>query len=220
MFIRPLTRLFSQSQKFKISTLRFALAIICLALVSTVSILAGSFHTRAGASSTHAAKTLIPLNSDYAVAKVGGRKKSPVIAGSLLEFMTGSGAETNSPPVAVADGYTIHGITPLTPSVLANDYDPDGDSFQFYSYGSYPQHGSLAGSSGSPPYSFAPHFGYTGTDSFSYRICDGFGACSSFATVLLNINNSPPVADPDAFTIDGTTQLPSVLANDYDPDGD
>ena len=32
--------------------------------------------------------------------------------------------------------------------------------------------------------------------------------------------NQPPVAVDDSFTVHGSTQLPSVLANDSDPDGD
>lgn len=160
------------------SSLRLALAIICLALVSSVAILPESSHTRAEA---------------------------------------GSGAETDSAPVAVDDTYTVHGGTQLLPSVLAND---SGDGIRFNSYGSQPQHGNLVGSSGQPPSSYAPHFGYTGTDSFTYNICDDQNDCSNFATVTLNVNNNAPVAVGDLFVVHGAQQIPSVLLNDHDPDGD
>jgi RHS repeat-associated protein len=136
-----------------------------------------------------------------------------------LMFLTYSAAP-NSPPVAVDDAYTVHGGTQLTPSVLANDSDPDGDGIHFDSYGSQPQHGRLVGSSGSPPTTYSPNFGYTGTDSFTYRICDDHNACSGYATVTFNVVNSAPVAGDDTFTVHGGTQLSSVLANDSDPDGD
>src|SRR5438876_2732365 len=175
------------------STIRLALAIICLALVLTVAILPGSFHTSARSSSVNAGKHLIPINPAPAVVELGTGKKSLAIAGNLLEFITKPIAETNSPPVAVDDAYTVHGTTQL-PSVLANDYDPDGDGIQFASYGSQPQNGYLVGSSGFPPSSYTPNFGYTGTDTFTYSICDNLGACSGFATVTLNVGNSAPVA--------------------------
>src|SRR5262249_36280544 len=123
-------------------------------------------------------------------------------------------------PVAVNDAFTVHG-TILLPSVLANDFDPDGDGINFFDYGSSPQHGFLVGSSGNPPTSYTPNLGYTGTDSFTYRIRNNQGALSGFATVTLNVVNGAPVAIGDVYPVrGGGLPIPNLLANDSDPDND
>jgi RHS repeat-associated protein len=123
-------------------------------------------------------------------------------------------------PVAVDDTFTVHGGIQL-PSLLANDFDPDGDGINFFAYGSQPQHGFLVGSSGHPPISYTANPGYTGPDSFTYRIRDDLGALSGFATVTLNVVNGAPVAVDDAFLVrGGGLTIPNLLANDSDPDSD
>ncbi len=127
---------------------------------------------------------------------------------------------TNSPPVAVDDGpYTVHGSALLTPGVMANDSDPDGDPISFDIIGQSPAHGTLSfGAPGVIQYNAGS---YVGPDSFTYRIADNSGTKSTFATVSINVVNDPPVAANDSYTIHGSKQLiPNVMANDSDPNGD
>lgn len=126
---------------------------------------------------------------------------------------------TNSPPVAVNDSYTIHyRMIPLNPSALSNDFDPDGDPIRICQVVTSPQHGSLTHNGQN--FNFTAYAGYVGPDTFTYKICDNDFGSSQPATVSLNIVNQNPVAVPDEYEVVGRTDLGSLSANDYDPDGD
>jgi hypothetical protein len=70
----------------------------------------------------------------------------------------------NSPPVAVDDSYTVHGIKNIGP-FLANDYDPDGDSKFFHEFVTYPTHGSFGGGTYPDVIGYFPAQGYVGPES-------------------------------------------------------
>ncbi|HXT11777.1 MAG TPA: Ig-like domain-containing protein [Candidatus Angelobacter sp.] len=129
----------------------------------------------------------------------------------------------NHAPVAKNDYYPLS-ANPLTiPSangVLANDSDPDGDAITA-SLAQAPAHGVVVlQADGSFTYTAAA--GYTGPDSFLYRVSDG--QTNSIGRVKLG--NSPPVARDDlnyAMPANGNLFVAAptgVLANDSDPDGD
>jgi hypothetical protein len=69
---------------------------------------------------------------------------------------------------------------------------------------------------------YAPHTGYSGTDSFTYRASDGLLSSPPVAVSITIIPNFAPVAVPDAYTTAFNTPLnvaaPGVLANDADSD--
>lgn len=96
-------------------------------------------------------------------------------------------------PVAGNDAYTTQEGTPLSitaPGVLANDGDQDGDAITLQTT---PVSGAASGtvtltSSGS--FSYAPNSGFTGTDSFTYRIDDGTGR-SADGIVTITVDASP-----------------------------
>jgi len=95
----------------------------------------------------------------------------------------------NNSPVAAPDSYTVLGNTIIGP-FIANDNEPDEDSYSFDSVVTYPAHGNLYGLA-YPTYpsdvkQYAPHVGYNGSDSFTYRICDYLGACAT-TTVTLQV---------------------------------
>jgi Bacterial Ig domain/Domain of unknown function (DUF6531) len=122
----------------------------------------------------------------------------------------------NSPPVAGDDFYDVHGPTVLS-TLLANDHDPDNDPLHT-SIETFPQHGTITGVANG--YLYTSTFGYIGTDSFVYRVCDPSEACAT-ATVSLNVQNQSPVANADTYNVHGSAiLLPSFLNNDTDPDGD
>src|SRR5690606_29460527 len=65
--------------------------------------------------------------------------------------------------------------------------------------------------------------GFSGVDTFTYRVRDGGGLESNLATVTINVTpgNAPPLAVDDTAVANGTDPVTiTVLGNDSDPDGD
>lgn len=94
----------------------------------------------------------------------------------------------NQLPVAGADFYVVRGHTIIGP-YFANDYDPDGGSVGSFNgvVFTFPEHSSsMYGTSTADSHSFTPEPGYTGSDSFTYKVYDSFGAYT-VGTVTLYI---------------------------------
>ncbi len=128
----------------------------------------------------------------------------------------------NGAPVGGNDSYPVHGSAIIGP-MLANDSDPDGDQISFVLL-TGAAHGTVYGLP-YPPYpydvkQYGAETGYTGTDSFTYKVCDPFQLCSAPVTVTLNITNNPPVPGPDAYLVRGSTIIGPMFVNDSDPEGD
>jgi VCBS repeat-containing protein len=141
----------------------------------------------------------------------------------------------NDAPVANNDSYSVsvhHTLNVAAPGVLGNDTDAEGNALTAVLV-TGPTQGSLTLN---PDGSFSyTHTGSTvGTDTFTYRAQDSFGALSNIAAVTISIINQAPVANNDAFNSVGNTELRvgtgatltpavvisgSVLANDTDSDG-
>lgn len=128
----------------------------------------------------------------------------------------------NDAPVATPDTYAVTEDSTLTvpasEGVLANDYDPDGETI--VSLVSQPSRGTLQlNADGS--FIYTPQANAVGVDSFSYRACDLSGVCSPDVTVYFTIGdvNDAPVANADQATVpeDSAVNI-NVLANDTDPD--
>lgn len=122
--------------------------------------------------------------------------------------------DSNEPPVARND---VLGADYTGRNVLANDFDPDGDSLTAV-LGSGPRNGTLS-LSASGTFTYTPDPSFEGTDSFTYRASDG-EALSGLATVSLEValpNRAPRAVDDNLGT---NFQGANVLANDVDPDGD
>ncbi len=137
--------------------------------------------------------------------------------------------DQNRPPVAVPDVFTTpegQALVVAPPGVLANDLDPDGDAISFALVQS-PAHGTLTGAATDGGFTYTPDAGFSGVESFTYRIIDAGGnlsAQSLIAILVIPDQNRPPVAVPDVYTTPEGQALvvppPGVLANDFDPDGD
>lgn len=121
------------------------------------------------------------------------------------------------PPVARPDTATTPFNKPVSIAVLANDSSPVNLPLSV-TQTTQPANGTAAiGSNGSITY--APHSTFSGSDSFSYTISDGYHSASSNVTVTVQ-PPLPPVAVADsASTPFGTVVKISVLANDSDPNG-
>lgn len=141
------------------------------------------------------------------------------IRGSHFEITT-----PNQAPDAITDGYATsrNGVLTVAAAdgVLANDLDPEQANMTA-TVVQGPAHGTLTlNANGS--FTYTPHAGYSGPDSFSYRASDG--ALNDVATVNLTVNpNVAPVAGADTYEVDRNGSITvgtadGVLANDTDPD--
>jgi large repetitive protein len=95
----------------------------------------------------------------------------------------------HTPPVAVDDHATTEAGVPVVIAVLANDFDEDGDELSVVDL-TQPENGSVTlNADGSVTYT--PDEGFTGIDSFTYRVSDGT-AESNLATVTVQVNAPAP----------------------------
>ncbi len=143
----------------------------------------------------------------------GKSRTSPV-----WTFTTAYGGTTNRPPVAASQALGVAEDGSLNITLGASD--PDGNELT-YSIVNGPTQGTLTGTP--PAVVYRPAANFNGADSFTFRANDGL-AMSNTATVTMTVQpaNDPPVAVPDAYTVQGgatlTVTAPGVLGNDTDVD--
>jgi VCBS repeat-containing protein len=99
---------------------------------------------------------------------------------------------------------------------------PDGETATFYENGTPIGTGAMSGGSAAFTVSFANAGSYSITA--TYPGDSNFPSSTSNA-VIQNVTNTPPVANPDSYTVNENTALSvstatGILANDNDPDGD
>jgi VCBS repeat-containing protein len=126
---------------------------------------------------------------------------------------------TNAAPIANSDMYFAPFNTPIALSITSNDSDPDGDSFTVTLL-TQPTHGTLI-ANGSGSYTYTPTLGYTGQDSFTYKINDGI-TDSGTATVSIGVGTDPnraPYAYGSGFSVVHDREYQGTLGGG-DPDGD
>jgi VCBS repeat-containing protein len=127
-------------------------------------------------------------------------------------------------PVAVNDFYVTPIDTPTfepAPGILINDTDPDGDAFQSIQVDFTGTLGFVAITTlglGLGEFSYSPPLGFTGIDTFSYRVTDTNGEQSDLATVTFYVG-VPPTGQPDVYATPENTTLEvfpfeGVLIND------
>ncbi|MDO8914776.1 MAG: tandem-95 repeat protein [Coriobacteriia bacterium] len=130
----------------------------------------------------------------------------------------------NDAPVATGESFTVveEGVGHF--NVLINDSDVDGDVLQVMLRTS-PRNGTLQLDLDSGEATYTPNAHYSGPDSFTYRVDDGW-VFSNVATVTITVTavNDAPVAVDDTATTPEDTLLTvaarGVLANDTDVEGD
>ncbi len=138
----------------------------------------------------------------------------------LSDFVLVTDPAPNQAPIANNDRYDARdGIMLGSVNLLANDSDPDGDPLEVAGF-DYRGAGTLDVRADGT-FSYMPAAGFTGVDTFTYTIRDGFGAEDS-ATVSLTVANEVPIANDDSYDARNGIVLGSVnlLANDSDPDSD
>jgi VCBS repeat-containing protein len=109
--------------------------------------------------------------------------------GTTTATVTVTVTPANAPPGASGDAYaTTRGatLTVAAPGLLANDSDPNGDALTVSLVGA-PLHGALLlNADGS--FTYAPDPGFAGTDAFTYRAVDPYGATSGTAAVTIRVD--------------------------------
>jgi VCBS repeat-containing protein len=127
----------------------------------------------------------------------------------------------NDPPSAADDSALVNeDAGPVAVDVMANDSDVDSalDPSSVSVTGG-PSNGTASvNPDGTIDYTPDPDF--SGTDTFTYQVCDVDGDCAS-ATVTVTVSgvNDPPVAHDDSDSVDEDTSVTiDVLANDDDVD--
>jgi hypothetical protein len=132
------------------------------------------------------------------------------------------------PPTVANDSYSVTHDTPLNvpawQGILANDTSPSGRPLT-PTLVQGPSHGTLtlnpAGS-----FLYVPNAGFTGTDSLTYIVSDGFQQSYYPATVTLNVTDTAPsVSTSSSYTVlhDSSLVVPQwqgVLANATDAEND
>jgi len=120
-------------------------------------------------------------------------------------------------PTANDDFADTDGTNPVPINVLGNDTDPDGSlDATSVRVVNGPKHGTVSVNPSTGEVTYTPKAGYTGSDSFTYRMKDEHGAGSNKATVRLIVHN--PTANDD-FNQGSGPVVVDLLANDTDPDG-
>ncbi len=123
----------------------------------------------------------------------------------------------NGAPVTAPDSGLTNEATPINLDVLDNDTDPEGDPLTVTGFPTPPINGTaVIEPDGTVTYT--PDAGFTGTEVFTYEVCDDGGACS-VETVSVDINSTPVAVDDTAGTLANTAVVIDVLANDTDADG-
>ncbi|HUT87673.1 MAG TPA: Ig-like domain-containing protein, partial [Candidatus Heimdallarchaeota archaeon] len=128
----------------------------------------------------------------------------------------------SDPPTANNDTQSTLEDTPTVIPVVSNDTDPDGNlDPTTVAITSPPSNGSVSVDPVTGEVTYTPDPNFSGTDTFTYQICDTTGLCDT-ATVTMSVSpvNDPPVANDDAATTpEDIPVVIDVAGNDTDIDG-
>jgi VCBS repeat-containing protein len=161
-------------------------------------------------------------NANYVGSDSFTYKANDGVANSNIATVTIS--VTNAAPVANDDNYQVNAgtTTVISPGVLENDSDGDGDSLTV-SLASGPSHGTLTLNAGGS-FSYTPDSGFSGDDTFVYDATDGINHATATVTLhvmtVVNIvatdaNASETGPDPGQFTVTRTGDASSALTVAY-----
>ena len=120
----------------------------------------------------------------------------------------------NSIPVADEQSLTATKNSDKTITLTGND--PDDDPLT-YLIVTQPLHGTISTGTGAS-HIYTPAAGYAGPDSFTFKTNDGY-IDSNTATVSIDVQNGPPVANDLTISVNKNTQKAITLTG-TDPNGD
>lgn len=126
------------------------------------------------------------------------------------------------PPVAIDDSKNATKNTPVTINVLDNDTDVDSVKANWtYKIVKLPENGKASFDGENVIYTGNPEF--TGTDKFTYEICDSDKLCDTAEvtiTIPEDMKKLPPIAGDDKASTSSETPVSiDIIKNDSDSDG-
>lgn len=127
--------------------------------------------------------------------------------------------DPNDTPVAVNDTVATAHNTAVAIDVVDNDTDADGNlADTTVTITSQPGHGTVTVAANGIV-TYTPANGYTGTDTFTYQVCDSVSACdSAVVTVTVNPPNDPPAYNgKSSYSVPAGGTVPTLGYTD--PDG-
>ncbi|MDI1228251.1 MAG: Ig-like domain-containing protein [bacterium] len=134
---------------------------------------------------------------------------------------------SNNVPIAQDDSFNLDQQGAASGNLLANDSDPDLDSFAVLEALLVTTNGGQIQISANGDFTYQAASGYTGNDSFEYILQDSFGGRSTATVNIVGFSvNQDPDAKDDLFSAQQAAAVSgNVLVNngngaDSDPDGD
>jgi hypothetical protein len=116
----------------------------------------------------------------------------------------------NNPPVATDDSGTTAADTPVAIGVTANDSDPDGNlDPSTVQVTTGPANGTVS-CAANGVCTFTPIAGFSGTDSFTYEICDAAGACDTASVTITVAAPQAPAPTPTPTPNPSPTPTPTA----------
>jgi large repetitive protein len=161
------------------------------------------------------------LNLNPGMSFTGNDANTAAPASGTSNGVTAGPVAGNLFPTANDDAATATNGVAVVIDVLANDSDADGALVP----GS--QTITVAATKGSTSINlvngrvtYTPNVGVTGTDTFTYQICDdGSPSHCDTAVVIVTLQNSPVATDDTVTATENTPAIYALLTNDSDPDG-
>ena len=144
-----------------------------------------------------------------------------LVSSATLGLLLGSALVNAAAPIANPDSVTTPAGVAVTIPVLANDSDPDGNTFSISAFPARPVNGSVTRSTTAVRYT--PKAGFSGVDTFVYRIKDSTNRTADAqvtVTVTAPVNTAPVAGADSASTVSPNPVTINLLANDTDANGD
>jgi hypothetical protein len=114
-------------------------------------------------------------------------------AGSAVVASASASVLISPPPQAIDDSATVAANTAVAIDILANDLHPglplDPASVTVTAL---PTNGTVTIDPTTGRATYVPNLGFTGTDTFTYRVCELGGSRCTTATVAITVTNQPP----------------------------
>lgn len=129
----------------------------------------------------------------------------PIVTNNTASVSTAS--LNHSPPTAASDTASVPENSSVTIPVLNNDMDPDGDMNppRTLTIASNPPNGTVTVNADGT-LTYTPKADFSGTDTFTYTVCDQTGLCST-ATVTVTVSELPPVPPAVVTEVDLTVSI-------------
>ena len=123
----------------------------------------------------------------------------------------------NDVPVAVVESYSVasDAVFESSESVLANDYDIDGDALTLASFDTVSENGGTVAMNADGTFTYIPPSGFSGDDRFSYVVSDQKGGeVQSWVGLAVEPPSAPdPMPEPD--TSDPAYDVETLMAGDW-----